>query len=104
MSDERHDEQLTSTKAPGPAMRLWQRILDNSALVWPLAYLGALIWLGIALSRRSPLDFAVIAVWCALGTFGLTVSVRQARRRDSERAADTENGADKVDGPHSGLE
>lgn len=104
LSDERPGERSTSMRTPGPAMRLWRRISNNSAVMWPLAYLGALIWLGIALTRRSPLDFAVIGVLCALGTFGLAVSVSRARRRESERAADTETGADKLDGPRSDLE
>lgn len=91
-------------RTPGPAVRPWWRISDNSAVMWPLAYLGALIWLGIALTRRSPLDFAVIGVWCALGTFGLAVSLTRARRRESEQAAGTESGADRLDGPRSDLE
>jgi hypothetical protein len=104
LSDERPDERSTSTRTAGPAIRLWRRISNNSAVTWPLAYLGALIWLGIALTRRSPLDFAVIGVWCALGTSGLAVSVTRARRLGIERAADTESGADKLDGPRSDLE
>lgn len=104
MSDERPEKRSTSARTPGPAKCLWRRVKNNSAVMWPLAYLGAAIWLGIALTRRSPLDFAVIAVWCALGTFGLAVSVRRTRRRERERAADTEDGADKLDRPGSDIE
>jgi hypothetical protein len=100
LSDERPEERerLNSAKAPSFGLRLWRRISENSAVIWPLAYLCALIWLGIALTRHSPLDFVVIAVWCLLGTINLAVHVRRARRRDSRSAADTDSSADEADG------
>jgi hypothetical protein len=99
LSNERSSgrELPTLVSRPSPGVRLWLRILENSVVMWPIAYGGALIWLGMGLTRGGTLDFAVIAFWCLLGTFGLVNYVRRSRHRPLHGGAGDETESDAVE-------